>query len=163
VFRGGADLRAIAAVVAPVDEPGVEDPLDAIGGLVEASLVDVTEAPDGEPRLRLLETVRDYAHAKLTANGEIDVARERHARHYVDVAEEMSTQFVGAGYWAARAWFEAEDANLGEVFRWALPEGEPSPADPERLRSGLRLCKALSEWLVAYRPADGGKHLEKAL
>lgn len=163
VFRGGADLRAIAAVVAPAGEPGIEDPLDAIAGLVEASLVDITEALDGEPRVRLLEIVRDYAHAKLTESGEVDVARERHARHYVDVAEEMSTQFVGSGYWAARAWFEAEDANLGEVFSWALPEAEPSPADQERLRSGLRLCKALNEWLVAYRPADGGKHLERAL
>jgi predicted ATPase/class 3 adenylate cyclase len=47
VFAGGADLQAAAAVA--LATPG-EDPLDAVGELVESGLLTVAEQPGGEPR-----------------------------------------------------------------------------------------------------------------
>ena len=37
--------------------------LDLVSDLVDASLVDITETPDGEPRIRLLETIRALRQA----------------------------------------------------------------------------------------------------
>jgi predicted ATPase len=39
----------------------------------------VTEGTDGEPRIRMLETLRDYAVERLEHDGDPDVVRRRHA------------------------------------------------------------------------------------
>jgi len=75
VCAGGADLDAVAALL------GSPDPLQVVSDLLEASLVTVSESFDDEPRVGMLETVRTYALEQLRVNGELDVARERHADH----------------------------------------------------------------------------------
>ena len=76
VFAGGCDLDALAAVAAP--EPGPEpepagaDPLDLAAGLLDVSLITVTEGADGEPRVGMLETIREYALERLEQAGDLD-------------------------------------------------------------------------------------------
>ena len=78
VFRGGFTA---AGAIAVADQEAV-DALDALDGLLEASLV--TRTSD-EGRLGLLETVRQYAAEDLVARGLEQEARDRHARHLVQV------------------------------------------------------------------------------
>ena len=45
--------------------PGRTDPLELAAGLLDVSLITVTEGADGEPRVGMLETIREYALERL--------------------------------------------------------------------------------------------------
>ncbi len=79
VFAGGARLDAI--------EPVCDGTLDLVESLVEKSLLIRRNDPDGEPRLDMLETIREYARDKLEKAGEADGIRRRHAEVYAEVVE----------------------------------------------------------------------------
>jgi len=165
VFVGGADLGAIGAVAAADFGADGEDPLDLVTGLLDASLVTITETFDGEPRISLLETVRAYALDQLTANDELDPVRERHAHHYLGVLEEKSPLADTHRYWEARSWFETEEDNLRAALDWALPKEEPLPPD-DRAQTGLWLCSAMCDyWEASSLPySDNPWHwLERAV
>ena len=68
VFAAGAEIDAVTAV-ASVDGTDV---LDLIAGLLDASLLTVAEAADGEPRIGMLETIRAYSLEQLVLAGELD-------------------------------------------------------------------------------------------
>ena len=77
VFVGGFSLE-LAQQVASDDAADAWTVLDALGGLVDKSLV---SADSGEtPRYRLLESARVFALEQLVASDEADVVRQRHAR-----------------------------------------------------------------------------------
>ena len=66
-----------------------DEVLDLLSKLVDKSLV-VTEASprvDGALRYRMLEPVRQYGREKLQESGETERVRERHAKHYLALAE----------------------------------------------------------------------------
>ena len=73
VFAGGCDLDALAAVaVADGGDPAGSDPLDLVAALADVSLITVAEGADGEPRVGMLETIREYALERLAEAGEED-------------------------------------------------------------------------------------------
>ena len=63
-FSGGASIDAVEAVAAP----GCDIPT-AVDDLLDAALVGRIDGPDGAPRVTMLETMRDYAAAQLSASG----------------------------------------------------------------------------------------------
>jgi len=78
VFVGGFTLEAAAVVTDP--DPGHEvDVLDLVTSLVDKSLLRPTETTGDDPRYAMLETIREYAGEQLTASGEEDAVRKRHA------------------------------------------------------------------------------------
>ncbi len=77
VFRGGCTLEAAEAVV--------DADLDMLQSLVDKSLVRVR--PDSG-RFWMLETIREFATEQLTASGEADELRRRHAEFFLALAEE---------------------------------------------------------------------------
>ncbi len=96
VFAGGCDLDALAAVAVAGHSPGAgADPLELVAGLLDVSLITVTEGVDGEPRAGMLETIRDYALERLTQDGDLDDTRRRHARYYAAFAERSDEQLRG--------------------------------------------------------------------
>ena len=128
--------------------PG-SDPLDAIGDLVDASLVPVRDGPDGEPRFHLLRTVSSFVRRWLTDAGELESARRRHAGHYAGLVETLAPRLRDR-YVTARDRIEAELDNLRSALAWSLPDGPgPSADSTERTALGLRLCEALSEFWYA--------------
>jgi predicted ATPase/DNA-binding winged helix-turn-helix (wHTH) protein len=84
VFPGSFTLEAAEAVGAG-GEIAEADVLDLLTDLIEKSLV-VVEADGG--RYRLLDTVREYAHARCDEAGDGDAARDRHLAFYFALAEE---------------------------------------------------------------------------
>ena len=93
VFVGGFDLSAAEAVASDRDpDPSgpasltsldVLDVLDGLDRLVEQSLVSVDDdRPGGVSRYRLLETVRQYARAKLAEHGETDASLDAHCHYF---------------------------------------------------------------------------------
>jgi len=52
---------------------------------------------DGEPRLRMLETIREFALEQLEASGEAEAIRQCHALAYVALAEAAEPELFGGG------------------------------------------------------------------
>jgi predicted ATPase/DNA-binding SARP family transcriptional activator len=81
VFAGPWTEEAVTAVCAGPPLAADELPT-SLGELVRRSLVTPADAgSDGTPRYRLLELVREYGLAHLTARGDLEAARTRHLDH----------------------------------------------------------------------------------
>ena len=172
VFAGGCDLDALAAVAAPEHGPGGQgagaDPLDLAAGLLDVSLVTVTDGVDGEPRVGMLETIREYSLECLERAGDLDDTRRRHAEYYAGLAERAFEQLRSSGpaHLVALDQLEAEHDNLHAALTWSLeiPAAGPAPADRERSAIGLRLVQALA--LFWYRHGyitEGRRWLQRAI
>ncbi len=168
VFAGGCDLDALAAVAVGADGPGAPDPLELAAGLLDVSLVTVTDGADGEPRVGMLETIREYALERLERAGDLDDTRRRHAEHYAGVAERTDEQLRSSGpaHLAALDQLEAEHDNLRAALAWSLETraAGPAPADRERAATGLRLAQALAYfWYRHGHSLEGRRWLERAI
>ncbi len=86
VFAGGWTLAAAAAVSAA----NAETVLPLLRELAAKSLVLIAYA-DSEQRFRLLEPIRQFAHAQLAAFGDLAAVHRRHAEYFLAAAEQMGT------------------------------------------------------------------------
>lgn len=113
VFAGGCDLTAAEAVCGPAA-------LDALGSLVDKSLVVAEPATEGEMRYRLLETVAEYAGERLDASGERPAAERAHLTYYRELARTTDPLLRSSGQRAAIGRFRTEYENLRTALRHAL-------------------------------------------
>ncbi len=154
VFAGGWTLDAAEQVCAGegIDRDGV---LDLLTGLVDKSLV-TTDEQGPETRYRLLETVRQYATARLSDAGEIDGLRDRHLAYHLALVETAAPQVLGAGRDdPVLHTLATELPNLRAALEWA------SATDPN---AGLRLMDALALfWLFTGRYREGDAAYARAL
>jgi predicted ATPase len=74
VFAGDCDLDALAAVAVTGGDLTGSDPLELVSELADVSLISVTVSADGEPRVGMLETIREYALERLEAEDDPDGA-----------------------------------------------------------------------------------------
>jgi non-specific serine/threonine protein kinase len=154
VFVGGCPLAAAEAVCnwqpgspRALGRLSPTDVLDAFGSLTEKSLVQQETQPDGEPRLVLLETIREYALERLEAAGETEAVRRRHALWFRDLAEQAAPELQGPHLLAWLDRLEREHANLRAAVRWCQAQGE--------VELGLRLAGALREfWRHRGQPTE---------
>jgi hypothetical protein len=126
---------------------------------VESSAVHSVSA--GRLRYRLLEPVRQYGLELLEVGGEAERARERHAEHYLALAETAEPELMGPDQasWLGR--LAIEHVNLTAALSWAL---DPKNAQSEeRAESGLRLAAALGRFWNAHGPSEGLRWLERGL
>ena len=113
VFAGGWTLDAAEGVC----DGGEVDVLDGLSTLVDNSLVRRRELDDGSLRFHMLETIREFAWARLGEAKEIEQLRERHARHYESLAERVSVALGGPrGDWLNL--LDAELGNLRAALAW---------------------------------------------
>ena len=162
VFAGGCDVDALAAVALSGDGPAnLVDPLELISELMDVSLIAVTEGADGEPRVGLLETIREFALERLDEAGEADCAQHRHAAHYTALAEQAHQQLYGPAQLATLDRLEAEHDNLRVALAWSL---ESQGTDAERVGIGLRLVEALAAfWHQHGHATEGRRWLQRAI
>ena len=168
VFAGGCDLDALAAVALAgdgMDGPAAaDDPLELVSELMDVSLITVTEGADGEPRVGLLETIREFALERLAEAGEADGAQRRHAEHYAALAEQAYEQLYGPAQLAALDRLEAEHDNLRAALTWSLAPGPTTIPDTERVDIGLRLVEALAAfWHQHGHATEGRRWLQRAI
>ena len=106
VFAGGFDLRAVEGVCAsePVEELEI---VDLLRNLVDKSML-LAERHQYGTRFRLLETLRQFGADQLRTFDDYAIVRERHLRHYVDVAEEADNMFRTAEQILGAATFDRE-------------------------------------------------------
>ncbi|QSX75889.1 helix-turn-helix transcriptional regulator [Lysobacter arenosi] len=88
VFAGAFPLESAIHVIADDNVGGLQAG-EAICDLVDKSLI-VASSIDGETHVRLLETTRAYAVAKLATTGDAGEVASRHARYYAEQLREYS-------------------------------------------------------------------------
>jgi predicted ATPase/DNA-binding CsgD family transcriptional regulator len=152
VFLGGCSVEAAEVV----GTTGMPDGVDVIASLVDKSLVWREEQPDGEPRLHMLETIREYARERLRASDDAEAARARHAAYYIDLAEHAAFELVGPQQQASFARLERERENLRAVERRAIVRGDGILS--------VRLAAALWPFWLAREDAPAAReHVETFL
>ncbi len=134
VFIGGCTFEAIEAVADTRHDLGI-DVLDGIDSLVNKSLTQLIEQPDGEARLTAMETIREYSLERLVESGEEQAVRKAHAAYYLVLAEEAA----------------------GEL------DGVDQPIWVDRLDRDLDNLRAALKWLIATENADWALRMGTAL
>ncbi len=133
-FTGGFTLEAAEAVCgfSPLDEYGVRD---LLGRLVDRSLV---VHDDGEhDRYRLLETIKQFAHPRLAAAGEMSDVLNRHVAHYAELASRLAPNLETGSQLIARTTLLAEHDNVRLALEHAATGDAPGrwPRSPSTLSS----------------------------
>jgi predicted ATPase/class 3 adenylate cyclase len=125
VFVGGFTLAAaerVRGVRSEVDGAAAPpaDVLDGVGSLVGHSLVRADELPGGEPRFRMLGTIREYALEQLARSGELETIQHRHATCYLELAVEAEGRILGRDqvHWLDR--LDRDHDNLLAALAWAI-------------------------------------------
>ena len=143
VFGGGCTVDSAAAIA------GAD--LDTLESLVDKSLVRHT----GE-RFWMLETIRTYAVERLEQMGVADEIRQRHAEHFLAIAEQDAPYLTGE---FSKEWIdlqEQEHDNHRAAYDWLESSG--------RTQEVLRLAGALTElWQFRGPAQEGVRRLEAAL
>ncbi|MDF2760055.1 MAG: adenylate/guanylate cyclase protein, partial [Thermomicrobiales bacterium] len=141
VFPGGCTVDAAEAVAGP------DAPLDVFEGL--AALIDKSllrqEETEGEPRFRMLETVREFALERLEGSGTGEETRRRLAAWCLALGEAAQPEVIGGSMdpdWVTR--LDDELPNLRAAINWLGERGEG--------RTALRLLAATEDYWSRRRP-----------
>ncbi|GHF01287.1 LuxR family transcriptional regulator [Amycolatopsis deserti] len=149
VFHGGFTLDAAAGVCG--SRMAV---LTGLGRLVDKSLV-IADTTGPATRYRMLETIRQYALARLAASGEEDAIRDRHLDTFLAIVEEAAP-LLGTDKDAWRAVVGPEQENLRAAIEHGL-----AAEDPDR---GRRLAAGLAWlWHLNGRGHEGMTLLRQAV
>jgi predicted ATPase/class 3 adenylate cyclase len=161
IFAGGWTFESAEAVCGS----GV-DVMNGIESLLDKSLIRQVETNIGKTRFRMLETIREYAHEKLSQSGELASIQQAHA----DYLEQFLQMVIAAhAKPEEEEWFVKLDddlENLRLVMEWALTQKQPS-----YVFTIARLYQYWSErsnyreplnWLKQALTLDGGTITERA-
>ena len=141
VFVGGCTLEAAEDVCQESGEGHAV--LEGLASLVDKSMLLRESTPGGEPRFRMLETVREYALERLERGGAKEVVRQRHALHFLGLAEEAGHTGGGPDEGATFARLDSEHENLRGALAWALDRGDAAMA--------TKFCLALAGNYAIWR------------
>ncbi|ONF75162.1 BTAD domain-containing putative transcriptional regulator [Amycolatopsis keratiniphila] len=123
VFGAGAEVEAVESVCA--DEGLLaEDILYVLGSLVEKSIVDAIAGEQGEPRYRMLETIRAYAAERLDEAEEREQLTKAYHRYYAQLAERLEPMLRTADQLIAISRYDAEHGNIVTALRQAIDAGD---------------------------------------
>jgi tetratricopeptide (TPR) repeat protein len=190
VFVGACTLQAAEAIAQVAGLAG-NTVLDGVSVLLENYLLRQVEQPDGEPRLLLLETIREFGLECLASAGELELSRTAHAQYYLALAEEAAPQLRGAAWpsdfhavmphiaeEAALQWpaaeqtrwverLEREQENLRAALSFLLEQAQVQAGTQgaeRQVERALRLCVALSWfWHIRGSGREGLSFLMQAL
>jgi predicted ATPase/DNA-binding CsgD family transcriptional regulator len=157
VFAGEFTLAAAEWVVIDTADPkGGPDVLTSVDHLVEQNVLTVAADVDGEPRFRMLETIREFAWEQLLEPDEIRL-RDRHLAYFLALAERAEPQLRGPDQAAWLRRLAAEQADIRAALAWAQ--------EAHRYESMLRLAAALRRrfWHDAGGLGEGLRWLEASL
>ncbi len=150
VFAGGCTFE-MAETVCGGEDAGV---LASLGRLMDSSLL--LRAGEEEPRVVMLETIREYAGERLAGMEKLESTEQRYAEAFLELAEEGKRELAGPRQvtWLAR--LETEHDNLRAALTWLCGRGDGS--------LGLRLAIALAPfWSIRCHWEEGCRWLEAML
>ncbi len=155
VFVGSPTLAAIEAVCNAEGDLPI-DPFDGVASLLDKSLLQQEEAPDDELRLKMMETIREYAWEQLEARGEHDVLVLTHAQYYLSLLDIAAQKIPGSEVEGVLMLAAAEYDNLRAALERCLNAGYAETT--------LRLAGHLWKfWNMRGHLAEGSAFLEAIL
>jgi excisionase family DNA binding protein len=142
VFAGGFTLDAVEGVALAESEVGgrrweecfptsdlrpptrsaTPSSLDVLASLIDQSLLVREIGPDGEPRYRMLETIREFGLEQLDPAEEA-AARTAHAGYFLRLASALRPLVTTRSARAPLDRLEAEEANLRAALDWLAARG----------------------------------------
>jgi predicted ATPase len=163
VFVGGATLEAIETTCSAFADQ-TQPVLDTVASLIDKSLLRQTEMEEGEPRITMLETIREYALECLSRSNEEEMVRQRHAACYLALAEQCEHELRGPrqAVWLRR--LEREHDNLRTILDWTLGHHAPKQVQILHIETALRLAGTLRRfWQMHGHLLEGQNYLERVL
>jgi predicted ATPase/class 3 adenylate cyclase len=153
VFAGGFTPESVQSVCA-TSEIEKSRVFDLLTQLVEKSLVVVDP---GTERYRLLETIRQYAMARLGDANEADALRTRHLAYFLAFVERARPELIGQHQAQWLALLDLERENVLAAHGWAAHAAEGA-------QQGLRLISAVKRyWMNRGLPGLGYRATVEAL
>ena len=119
VFAGGCTLSTAEIVCPKIGDLKIEV-IDGIAALVDNNLLQQEEELDGEPRVSMLQTIREYGLEQLLkSKGDVE-AHKAHANYFATFAEEAEANRNGPDdqIWGQR--IEAEKDNFRAALSWSF-------------------------------------------
>ncbi len=155
VFAGGCTLADVEAVCA---DPGATC-LDELESLVDKALVQV----DGRSgRLRMLQTIGEFAAERLDLAGEAGEIARRHARRYAEVAREVRDAIEGPDQIGSVERGIAEEGNLQAALETLLAGARGG--DAAACEGGMQLCGDLwMYWHIRGKNVSAREYAEAFL
>jgi predicted ATPase/class 3 adenylate cyclase len=120
VFMGGFTISAADDMFSGSGHEG--DAVETLERLADQSLVRRLQGQHGEPRLSMLETIREFALERLAEAGELDEARRQHAEVVLATAEALEPQLASSAD-ALDAMTNDHD-NLRAALTWSIETGD---------------------------------------
>jgi predicted ATPase/DNA-binding SARP family transcriptional activator len=154
-FAGGASVAAAERVCADSHEYAMSA-LDSLSALVDASLLMAEPAQHNDPRLRMLETVREFAMDALLHSSDKEGVLGRHAEWYQRLATQLEPRLTGETQQDALTTLARDHANLGAALDWMIRS--------DHAEGALALAAALWRyWLVRGHMEEGRRWLARVL
>jgi predicted ATPase len=123
----GCTFEAVEAVVDEIEQLRQSD-IDIVEGLlslVDKSLIHLSDDGTEEPRLRMLETIREYANERLEADIDLHKAAcQAHAAYFADFAQQKWRCMAGYEREAAMENMTAEVENLKIAWQHWVAKGD---------------------------------------
>jgi predicted ATPase len=155
VFVGGCTLEAAEAVCSGAADLSLPA-IDLIASLLDKNLLQQSDLSEDEPRLLILETIREYALEKLAESGELEATEQTHAMYYLALAEQSEPELFGhqQRLWMNRLMWDAE--NFRAALQWSQAH--------QRKEQLLRLAGNLGHfWYMCGRFNEAMLWIETAL
>src|SRR5437763_6134093 len=118
IFVGSWTLEAAEAVCSEASDLS-RPAIDVVASLLDKSLLQQSDRSADEPRLLMLETIREYALERLADSGDLETTEQRHAMYYLALAEQSEPELFGYQQraWIGRLTRDAE--NLRAALQWS--------------------------------------------
>jgi predicted ATPase/DNA-binding CsgD family transcriptional regulator len=157
IFAGGCTLEA-AEVVCQQDSNQAFRVLEGVASLLDKSLLQQTVHDGEEPRLVMLETIREFGLEQLHRQGELEAARRTHAGYYLRLSETAEPHLLGPDQllWLAR--LEQDLDNLRAILQAGMSGGAEEVELALGLAGALRLF-----WVGQGYLREGRDALERLL
>jgi predicted ATPase/class 3 adenylate cyclase len=119
VFAGGCTISIAEAVCKELRDCDSEV-VDAIASLIDSNLLRHCPAAAGEPRISMLQTIREFGLEQLHKSGADAKAYRAYANYFADFAENAEANRSGPEYaiWAKRV--ESEHDNFRAALGWSF-------------------------------------------
>ncbi|MGO6768045.1 winged helix-turn-helix domain-containing protein [Rhizobium johnstonii] len=151
VFAGEFSLESAATIVCD-DDIDVADIAEAVGDLVDKSMLTSLIGSPNTAHLRLRDTVRSYAVAKLSMSSDADQVRRRHAVYFLNYLKMSCLESDGGS--------SLREADLGGVraaLEWAF-------SDTGDLRLAAEICSfSVAPLLNLFQLEECRKWCKRAL
>jgi predicted ATPase len=119
----GATLQAVEEVASQVEGLDDIDVVDGLSSLVDKSLIRCSEHSDANARFSLLQTIREFAAARLHQDSELSAAcRRAHSEHFADWTQRQWERLTGDARDAASEQMVGDLENIRTAWNFWFSE-----------------------------------------